>query len=274
MIARAKFLVCTALTGGCLWAMAVPGVAADLFETAPSKNSLPAVSDINGKIAAGFGSLDDDALAFGAGSLTIPVGQSFGFQVDTLGGTVGGDGAFGVAGHGFWRDPATGLVGLYGSYLHYEGTSRDVAHVGVEGEAYFGRLALEGIAGFEFGNGDGSAFGSAGVAFYPVDDLRLYAAYRYTDETSIGAFGAEWQPRMAAMPGLALFADGRVGDNDNWAAYGGLRFYFGADKSLIQRHREDDPVNNLLPDDLFGVSSDDVCPAPKVIIDGHCVPVT
>jgi hypothetical protein len=40
----------------------------------------------------------------------------------------------------------------------------------------------------------------------------------------------------------ALFASGSVSEDGDGAVLGGLRFYFGQhDKTLIRRHREDEP---------------------------------
>ena len=57
---------------------------------------------------------------------------------------------------------------------------------------------------------------------------------------------------------------------------GGLRIYFGAEKSLIRRHREDDPRSRL-PDDLFALgngrkNTNLPVNAPPVCIEGIFVP--
>lgn len=275
MSLRSTFLIFTALSGGCLSALATPGLADDLDGLLP-QGPLPAVSDVNGKIAGAFGSFDGDAVAFTTGSVTVPLGHAYGFQADALAGSLGGDGTGGVAGHAFWRDPSRGLFGGYASYMHVGGARRanDLVNLGAEGEVYYGRVSLEGAAGVQFADGDAGAFGSAGIAFYPVDDLRLNVAYRYTNEFSIGVIGLEWQPRADWAPGLSLFADGRVADDGRWAAFAGLRYYFGADKSLIRRHREDDPVNVLLPDDLFGLGAEEPQGCQGIILDGICVGAT
>ena len=47
----------------------------------------------------------------------------------------------------------------------------------------------------------------------------------------------------------------------------GVTFYFGPQKALIQRHREDDPDVEL-PDDLFKIVGDVGCPkGQEVIVD-------
>ena len=45
--------------------------------------------------------------------------------------------------------------------------------------------------------------------------------------------------------GMSLFADGRWNEDGFDTVMGGIRFYFGAPKSLIRRHREDDPKTRI-----------------------------
>jgi len=59
---------------------------------------------------------------------------------------------------------------------------------------------------------------------------------RYTGRGTI-----EYQPQLAATHNMSFFVDGSGGDN-GYRATAGIRFYFGADKPLIRRHREDDPT--------------------------------
>ena len=42
----------------------------------------------------------------------------------------------------------------------------------------------------------------------------------------------------------SLFVEGRAGEGSFHGVWGGVRFYFGQkDKTLIRRHREDDPTD-------------------------------
>ena len=50
----------------------------------------------------------------------------------------------------------------------------------------------------------------------------------------------EWQ---TPVDGLAVFADGGVGENGYAHLLGGVRVYFGGSKPLKERHRQDDPSN-------------------------------
>lgn len=282
MTHHSRLLMCSALTGGSL--LAGPAVwAADLYDGYDGvfpAGGLPAVSDVNGKIAGGFGAFDGDGIGFGLGSFSLPIGHAFGLQVDALGGGSGGGGFGGVAGHSFWRDPSRALFGVYGSWLTADHIRFDVAHVAGEAEVYFDRLSLEGMAGLEFGDADTGFFGSATLAYYPLDDLRLYGGYRHVNDINVAAAGFEWQVPNAWFTGLSLYGDGRVSDTRLWAVYGGLRLYLGADKPLIRRHREDDPNGTQLLDDLFGLSPSVAsaptpgvtCEFPDMLIDGVCVP--
>jgi len=260
------------LSTTCLWAVAAMGgaQAADLPDVSNGYNpmvvpaSLPAVSQVNGKLSA-FGGSQDGGLFGVAGSLSVPLGFPYGFQIDGMVGSGKGAAFYGVGGHLFWRDPAKGLVGFYGSYASWNlddagTTGADVGKLGVEGEAYLGRFSLEGLAAYQFGTNTGFA-GKAVVAYYPIDNLRLDGGIRYLEGPgAIGVIDAEWQPHAGS--GLTLFASGSFGDNYT-QALGGVRYYFGdPGKSLIQRHRTDDPGNDL-PGDLFSTG----CPAGTVWID-------
>ena len=115
-----------------------------------------------------------------------------------------------------------------------------------------GALSLEGLAAYQFGTFTGFA-GKALLAYYPTDNLRIDGGVRYLEGPgAIGMIDAEWQPHAGS--GLTLYASGSFGD-DYTQALGGVRYYFGdTGKSLIRRHREDDPVTeggNSLPGDLF-----------------------
>ena len=260
------------LSTTCLMAVAAVGgaQAADLpqgYGGLPNYGDLPAVSQLNGKVAA-FGGSQDGGLFGVTGSLTAPLGHAFGAQIDGMVGSGRSAAFYGVGGHLFWRDPAKGLLGLYGSYvswdLHDGGTNgANVGKVGVEGEAYLGRFTLEGLAAYQFATKTGFA-GKAVVAYYPIDNLRFDGGVRYLEGPgAIGVVDAEWQPRIGSN--WSLFASGSFGDNYT-QALGGLRYYFGdSGKSLIQRHRQDDPGNSL-PDDLFTTG----CPTGTVFDGRRC----
>ena len=265
------------LAATCLGAFAAFGSAhaADLPALSNGYNpmavpaSLPAVSQVNGKLSA-FGGGQDGGLFGVTGSLSVPLGFAYGLQVDGLVGSGRGAAFYGVGGHLFWRDPAKGLLGLYGSYVSWDlhdglTTGDDVGKFGVEGEAYLGRFSLEGLAAYQFGTNTGFA-GRAVVAYYPIDNLRLDGGIRYLQGPgALGVVDAEWQPREGSS--WTVYGSGSFGDNYT-QALGGLRYYFGdPGKSLIRRHREDDP-GNTLNQDLNATTGS--CPVFTEFVDGVC----
>ena len=163
--------------------------------TAGAQENLPAVSEFNSKVGAAGGSYDGMSVYLAEGSFTVPLAHSLGLQIDAIGGLHDGDGLGGGAAHLFWRDPAIGLAGVYGSgFASTAGRNYTVGNVGVEGALYLGSFTLEGLAGVQFADRrDTDIFGTAVAAFYPIDDLRLHAGYRYWFGDNIGTAGFEWQ---------------------------------------------------------------------------------
>jgi hypothetical protein len=265
-------------------------LAADIGITKPNPAlpvfaQLPAVDGLNAKISGfgGWGAVERrDTFAipglnnnrqtgvFGVqGSVSIPLGQSFGFQIDGLAASrrnafLGGAGA-----HLFWRDPSKGLFGLYGSAIRnnsFGGLTNYKA--GIEAEAYFGRFTLSGVAGWEGGNSktllvgqtaafnvfdtfgtNGRIFDKVDLSWYPTDNWKLSVGHRYVGGQHAAALGTEVLFGLGGGTAAAVFVEGRIGERDNRAIIGGLTLYFGQkDKTLIRRHREDDPANRLFDD--------------------------
>jgi hypothetical protein len=249
--------LCLVLTGLADSPAAAEPDAAVPDDTAP----LPAVDGLNAKIS-GFGGVAEDVPLYGgAGSVTLPLGHEFGLQLDGL--LAGFDSEnqgnvtlAGTAAHLFWRDPSHGLIGAYGHYIHadaFDGV--DIFAGGVEGALYWGQFTLEGVAGVEGGEVD-TSFGNfdidtrffdvAQVAWYPVDDLKLSAGHIYSLDQHAALFGAEWGLDAGGGIMASLFANGSVSEDGDGAALAGLRLYFGQQpKTLIRRHREDDPTISL-----------------------------
>lgn len=233
------------------------------FAVTPMAASAAAVSGNNGKLDLSVGSFDDDTGAVATGAFSMPLSSNYGVQFDGLVGTEDGNHATaGGAVHLFWRDPSEGLIGLYGSYTYHdsEGDSVNVSRVAVEGERYWGRITLSALAGAEFGDvSEDGFFSLVDLSYYASDDLRVYLGHQYAQAGSMAKAGIEWQVKS----GMSLFAEGRSGANDYDSALAGIRFYFGEDKTLIRRHREDDPAVRL-QDDLFSISQN--CAAPDLMI--------
>lgn len=232
---------------------------------AANAQEAPAVSAVNGKLAIIGGLTDDDTRSTEysgvlAGSLTVPLSHSFGFQADAAAGSADGNAIVGVGGHLFWRDPSSALVGAIASYAREDvsgGPELESIRLGGETEIYLGDFTVQARAGHQFGhNVDDGFFGRVDVSWYATDDfrLRLGVANDPIVDTTVSG-DVEFRPGYEAMPGLAYFADAAAGDDNYVRASIGVRFYFGENKSLKRRHREDDPEDNLGLEGLNSVTA-------------------
>ncbi len=207
-----------------------------------SQSAGPAVSDPNAKLSVEGGQYDGEQSALALGSYTLPLGHAFGLQADgALGridqGTMGGGGL-----HLFTRDPSRYLLGLYGSYHTWE--SIDIWRAAAEVQLYAGRFSLDGLGGYEsvavpetiggltvLDPHDDHVFGQVDLAYYPIDDLKVYGGYRYVNEASLGAAGIEYLMRADDSP-ISIFAKADFGEEQYNRITGGVKFYLGpnADK--------------------------------------------
>jgi hypothetical protein len=313
---RRVLLSSTFLSGLACGLIASSVAVADTPIFAPRFDGLPAVDGINGKAELVGGSFARKGLLGAAGSVAAPLGGQYGVQFDGSLGSFASRFIASGAGHLFWRNPAQGLLGLYGDHTHwnrYGGVH--VSHFGAEGEAYFGRWTLYGVAGVEFGN-NSATISSSSISFPSngntatvvttsgaLDDVtrffdRLTLSYYVTDnwKASIGhrylggrhalTLGTEYAMPTGRRGTMgALFAEARIGEGSaNHGLWGGARFYFGnSDKSLIRRHREDDPVGGdiassvteslrEIADSLGPTTSTGTCAGTgEVYLNGACV---
>jgi len=211
----------------------------------------PAVSAPNSKLAAGGGTSEGDGTGQAFGSFSMPLGHSYGLQVDGLGGKINGDARWGVGAHVFWRDPDKGLLGAIASYN--KRSNDDASRFGAEGEWYLDQFSFLGTAGYQTGDVKGGFVGNLDLRWY-VNDNAFVSAGGITSSGDAGArFSAEYQPGITSLPGLSLFADGIVAEDFDQVLIG-IRYYFGETKSLKRRHREDDPQNHL--HGVFGFPGD------------------
>ena len=217
----------------------------------------PAVSGLNAKVSAFGGGGDfagngDRGLGGIAASITAPILLNLGLQVDGAYARLGDDNFFDTGAHLFWRDPAVGLIGIYGGYAHIDGFGgQDFGRVGAEAHRFLGNITFEGTAGIRFGDIPDRAYGSAKLQYYATDNLMFSGGYTY-EGRSFGTLGAEYQLASRDGMGMALFADSQIGNRDTFTVLGGLRLFFGGNDSLISRHRRQDPGNYVLPDMTAG----------------------
>jgi hypothetical protein len=310
MLLRGSLLSTTAISGviGGILLPLVSARAADLPLKAPVQPvpmTMSAVDGFNAKFEGLGGSFADKGIYGAKGSLSVPLGGQFGVQVDGAIGSFDSSTFGAVGGHLFWRNPAQGLIGIYANHTNWNRYGgAHVSQVAGEGELYFGQWTLQGIAGVEFGNRAANVttsttisglvtttatltdfydvktrfFDQVNLAYYIQPDWKVFVGHRYLGGKHALAAGTEWAMPVGGGRMASLFVEARAGEDDFHGIWGGAKFYFGQkDKSLIQRHRQDDPIN-WTPDSLFSILNSfgsvgtrvNSCPFPEVFINGTC----
>ena len=219
--------------------------------------TMPAVSEFNGKIEFGGGpagstTLGNTAEFYGAGSLSMPIGDRIGFQADFAATNAFGATSVGGAAHLFTRDPKSYLIGGMGGYADFG--SATGAWIGPEVELYLDNVSIESKAGYihitpDVGVATDKFYAIGDLGFYATDNLRFTVGAATVADFKSGHVGMEWMLSDIGIP-VSFKANGVIGDDNFYSATAGISFYFGGQaKSLIRRHREDDPPNGVL--DIF-----------------------
>lgn len=251
--------VCAALA---LFGQTQEGVGGDAKGLSYSKDVQdliePAVSSINSKIDAHYGEVTGEDTRGVAASVSLPIGERYGFQFDALYEHALDNDIYGAGGHLFTRRPDVGLLGLAAGMTDSDDYSDGI--VGVEGEYYLDKVTLGGFLGYNnFDTHIIPVFNPAVAnetdylvtrlyaTIYPTDDLMLRLEYQHRLDLNFFIANVEYQ---TPFRGLALFADGGLGEDDYSHLIGGVRIYFGDNKSLKERHRKDDP-SNILSDFIY-----------------------
>ncbi len=307
MAVRVSLLSTTMLSGivGGVFLTTMTAFADEMYTSSPSGSKplamqMPAVDGINGKIDGFGGSFASKGIAGAKGSLSVPIGGQFGLQIDGAAGTFDSKSFGAIAGHLFWRNPAQGLIGLYVNHTYWNqfGGAR-VSQAAVEGEYYWGQWSLQAIAGIEAGNnatyvtGTPAAgfliqsydvrsrfFDQVNLSYYLQDNWKAFVGHRYLGGKNALALGTEWGMPMSGGKMASLFVEGRAGEGNYRGIWGGLKLYFGQkDKPLVQRHRQDDPID-WSPESLFSIVNSyglttipgvSPCPPGEILFDGFCI---
>ena len=189
-----------------------------------------------------------------SGSVYAPLGAEWGAQLDGLYTRTTGVDFKGLGTQLRWRFSDTlsgGLVvaGIDSKYLSaYEG--------GVSGAYRLGWATFSATGGYErfkydqavpfIDSNKQSAFGIVGVTVYPWHDFAVSVGGAQRFGNRFGVANVEYQ---TPVPGLAVYLDAAHGERSYNHFLVGVRYYFGARKTLQQRHGEDagvNPLHNLL----------------------------
>ena len=220
-------------------------------------DTLPAVDGLNAKLDAVGGAWWDSNRSSGfygaSGSFSLPLAHRWGAQLDAAVGSDNGVADIGGAGHLFWRDPAVGLLGAYVSYAgRVDSLGTNAVHMAGEGQYYWNRWIFSAAVGVEIVNSTASVpgwesvqtrfFDAVTAAYYVTDNLQLWAGHRYAYGANALALGLESAVALGGGRMASLFSDALFAEGGGKGVRGGVRIYFGQrDKTLIERHRQDDP---------------------------------
>ncbi len=208
----------------------------------------PAVSELNGKLSLTSGDANNDSVGVVLGSLSIPWSHNYGIQLDAASGQIGGSSLQGMGAHIFRRDPEHYLLGAILSSVKWQ--SESMNRIGVEGEYYANSWTFSGTLGGQSGGIGSGSFSSANARYYFTPNTMLEAGLATSGSDGRFNLRLESTP-FDELRGLGLFANLATGNDGYDQILVGIRYYFGAKKALIKRHRQDDPRNNLL-DGLIG----------------------
>lgn len=234
------------------------------FQFSESNQTLPAVDGFNAKLAVGT-VFDDADASYVEGSFTIPLGHQYGLQIDgvaaefdsNLFGHIPG---YSLGAHAFWRDPSRGLLGVYADYLYVDSFGGlQFYTAGVEGALYLNRFTIDGTIGFKNGDMiDAEFYNDIRASYYPTDNLMLYIGQSYAFDTNSFNYGTEWAFARKGRAATAVFAQGTAFEGGDQIISVGMRVYLGKrQKSLLRRHREDDPRILTSAPNLVAVSVKD-----------------
>jgi len=147
--------------------------------------------------------------------------------------------------HAFSRDPQSYLIGGTLGVVWTPGSL--VVAAGPEAELYFDRWTIEAWAGASVAMPSGGGptryapMVMANLGYYLTDNARVTMGVSTLDSYGAVQLGGEYLLESFDMP-VAVTAESRVGQDGAWRVTLGVRGYFSPEaKSLIGRHREDDP---------------------------------
>jgi hypothetical protein len=185
-----------------------------------------------------------------AGSLTLPVERHLGLQFDLAYAAGPNDHFFDLGAHIFWRNPATGLVGIYAGMARSinQDHHQRVEHFGLEGEQYWANSTLGGALGYETGNKITAAYANARLDYYLTPNFMTSGGLSYEAHTLFYSSRAEYQLRTDHETGLSLFMSSDWNSSEAYQMMGGVRLTIGEPMTLRDRHRHQAVGTYVNPD--------------------------
>ncbi|MGB7286890.1 MAG: hypothetical protein WBC71_08160 [Salaquimonas sp.] len=237
-------LAIAALGGSAAFAADISQPSINMVDPTPVSQQQPAVDGVNFKFSAVTGVIGGYANHMFIASMATPMPffPSFGIQLDLgIGDYRSGYTSAASALHLFYRNPETGMLGIYGDWGYVD--NEHGGRMGIETALYSGRWSLDAVAGVRFGQHyDTEFFDEVDLSYYFTDNLKGSIGHRLISRGHVANVGFEYMPENVS--GWSVFGEAEAGQDDYQAAWLGLRYSFGQSdaKSLIERDRKADPI--------------------------------
>ena len=216
----------------------------DMIDPTPVASQKPAVDGINFKIGATTGVIGgySNHMLIASMAMPMPFLPSFGAQLDLGIGEYRNSYTSAAAGlHLFYRDPDTGMLGIYGDWGYVD--NEHGGRAGIEAALYNGRWSLDVMAGVQFGQHYDTEFvDEVDLSYYFTDNFKGSIGHRLISPGHVANVGFEYMPDNLA--GWSIYGEAEAGEDSYNGAWVGLRYSFGnsSASTLIERDRQADPI--------------------------------
>ncbi len=258
--------------------MAAPALAADILDPTPMAGQAGAVDGINFNFSGLGGVLDDagSAMFLASAAMPMPFVSSLGIQADLAAGNYDGRLTSAAAAlHIFWRDPATGMIGIYGDWGYISPVHS--GRLGAEAAYYSGPWSVDIFAGMEFGQNVYTKFvDEVDFSYYFDENTRGSIGHRFTARGNVGNLAFEKQFGAWHGGAWSVFGEAEAGEDSFYQVFVGIRAYMGSSSSTtLQQRDRHDGVKVRVPRNLASISQcgpvDNPFPAPSWLTGLHLI---
>lgn len=222
---------------------ATPNITLNMIDPTPVAVQKPSVDGLNFKASVVSGVIGGhhNHMFIGSVALPMPLMPSLGVQLDLGIGSYRKDYISAASGlHIFYRDPDSGLVGVYGDWGYVD--NEHGGRVGLEVSSYQDRWSVDALIGVQFGQHFLTEFvDEVDLSYYFTDNFKGSIGHRLISRGHVANVAFEYAP---TNNGWSVYGEAEIGEDDYDAVWGGIRYSFGssAGKSLIDRDRQSDPI--------------------------------
>jgi len=242
--------------------------------------SSAAVNGINFTYGVLGGALDGVGNGMGLISISTPMPyfSSFGIQGDLAYGLYDGNQATSSAAaalHIFWRNPGTGMIGIYGDWGYLSPVHS--GRLGMETAYYNGQWTVEGLFAMEFGQNVYTKFvDEIDFSYYIDDNTKVSMGHRFIARGNVFNMGFEKQFGAYAGSPWSIFGEAEAGEDDYYQVFAGIKATLGSGTATSMMGRDrGESVRIRIPRNLASVTQcanvDNPFPAPKWLTNIHLI---